>query len=245
MGFKQLSEIDRVSGIFTLTFIAISVILGIRILLKYKSLKRKELFTIGLTWIFLTSAWWGGATSFLSVVFTNERLDLFTFLFLSNIFIPIALICWIYSLAHIFYTEKEKVITLSVTIIYIAYDTLILILLFIDPNLVGHIEGDINSVPTLIPEIFLISAIGTALITGLLFSIKSIKVDNPEVQLKGKILLIGFISFSLAAVMDAVIPDLTFVLVITRLILISSAIEYYIGFFLPKALANRVNKVKN
>ena len=245
MGFEQLSEIDRVSGIFTLTFIAISVILGIRILLKYKSLKRKELLTIGLAWIFLTSAWWGGATSFLSVVFTNERLDLFTFLFLGNIFIPIALICWIYSLAHIFYTEKEKVITFSVTIIYVAYDILLLILLFIDPNLVGHIEGDINSIPTLIPEIFLISAIFTALITGLIFSIKSIKVDNPEVQLKGKILLIGFISFSLAAVMDAVIPDLTIILVITRLILISSAIEYYIGFFLPKALANRVNKVKN
>ena len=245
MGFEQLSEIDRVSGIFTLTFIAISVILGIRILLKYKSLKRKELLTIGLAWIFLTSAWWGGATSFLSVVFTNERLDLFTFLFLGNIFIPIALICWIYSLAHIFYTEKEKVITFSVTIIYVAYDILLLILLFIDPNLVGHIEGDINSIPTLIPEIFLISAIFTALITGLIFSIKSIKVDNPEVQLKGKILLIGFISFSLASVMDAVIPDLTIIFVITRLILISSAIEYYIGFFLPKALANRVNKVKN
>lgn len=46
MGFEQLSEIDRVNGIFTLIFIGISIILGIRILIKYNSLKRKELIKI-------------------------------------------------------------------------------------------------------------------------------------------------------------------------------------------------------
>ena len=245
MGFEQLSEIDRINGIFTLIFIGMSIFLGIRILLKYNSLKRKELITIGLAWIFLTSAWWGGSTSFLSVIFTGERLDAFTFLLLSNVFIPIALICWIYSLTHIFYPEKEKLISLCVFLIYCIYDILILILLLIDPELVGQIAGDINSLPTLIPQIFQISAIITALLTGLLFSIKSIRVDSPEIQLKGKILLIGFISFSIAAVLDATVSDITLFLIVIRLILISSAIEYYLGFFLPKVLANKVNKIKN
>jgi len=73
-------------------------------------------------------------------------------------------------------------------------------------------------------------------------SIKSIKVNNPEVQLKGKILLLGFMSFSIASVLDATVSDITFILIIIRLILISSAVEYYLGFFLPKVLAKRVNK---
>jgi hypothetical protein len=245
LGFEQLSESDRVNGIFTLIFIMISVILGIRILLKYKSLKRKELITIGLAWIFLTSAWWGGSASFLSVVLFDESLNAFLFLFLSNVFIPIALLCWIYSLAHIFYTEKEKVVLIISAIIFSAYDLLIVVMLMIDPKLVGEIVGDINSLPTIIPLIFLIGAIITALLTGLLFSIKSIRVDNPEIKLKGKILLIGFISFSFGAILDALVSDITFILIIIRLILISSAIEYYLGFFLPKALADRVNKNKN
>ena len=76
----------------------------------------------------------------------------------------------------------------------------------------------------------------------MLFSIKSIKVDDPEVKLKGKFLLIGFLSFSAASIMDALIADQLIILLIARLILISSAIEYYLGFFLPKALANKVRK---
>ncbi|MFX1363678.1 MAG: hypothetical protein ACFFCE_09280 [Promethearchaeota archaeon] len=245
MGFDQLSDIDRVNGIFALIFITISIIIGFRILLKYITLKRKELFTIGLAWIFLSSAWWGGAASFLWMIFTDERLSLIPFLIMSNMFIPIALICWIYSVVHIFYTESEKIITFLVIIVCAIYDLLILVFLFIDTDLVGHIEGDINAVPTLFPLIFQIGAILTALITGSLFSIKSIKIDDPEVKLKGKILLIGFISFSFAAFMDAIIADITVFLIITRIILISSSIEYYIGFFLPKILANKVNKVKN
>lgn len=88
----------------------------------------------------------------------------------------------------------------------------------------------------------MISAIITALVTGLLFSIKSIKVDNPEIKLKGKILLVAFISFSFAAILDATVSDVTFLLILIRLVLISSAIEYNLGFFLPKFLTKKVNK---
>lgn len=101
MGFEDLSDADQINGIFTLIFILISMVVGVRILFKYKALRRKELITIGLTWIFLTSAWWGGISSFLSVIFFDKRLDAFLFLLLSNIFIPIALLCWIHSLMHI------------------------------------------------------------------------------------------------------------------------------------------------
>ncbi|MBY8981826.1 MAG: hypothetical protein KGD57_02690 [Candidatus Lokiarchaeota archaeon] len=244
MGFEDLSEAHQINGIFTLIFISISIIVGLRILLKYISLKRKELFTIGLAWIFLTSAWWGGIASFFSIILFDKPLDAFPFLLLSNMFTPVALICWIYSLLHIFYEEKEKIVSILFLIIYSIYDILILSLLFIDPSLVGEIVSDINSRPTLFPQIFMLSAIITALFTGLLFSIKSIAVDDPEVKLKGKILFIAFISFSFAAVLDAIISDITLILILIRLILISSAIEYNLGFFLPKFLSNKLNKKK-
>jgi len=242
MGFEELEYLEQVNSIFTLIFVIISILLGVRILLKYFSLKRKELLTIGFAWIFLTSAWWGGIYAFMSISFFNQQPSTYIFLFLSNIFVPLALICWIFSLVHIFYQEKEKTIITIVILIYLSYDILIIALLSIRTELVGTIEGNINSKPTIIPLLFLFSAIITTIFTGLLFSIKSIKVDDPEIKLKGVILLIGFLSFSAAGIMDSLIADELPLLIIARLILISSAIEYYLGFFLPKKISNRLKK---
>ena len=72
------------------------------------------------------------------------------------------------------------------------------------------------------------------------FSVKSIKVDDPEIKWKGKFLLIAWFSFTIGAILDAALPLTEITLIIVRLILISSSIEFYLGFFLPDQLAKRL-----
>jgi hypothetical protein len=78
------------------------------------------------------------------------------------------------------------------------------------------------------------------LITGIIFAIKSMRLDDPEVQWKGRFLLLAWISFGIGAILDASLPLNALTIIIIRLILISSAIEFYFGFFLPKKISEKL-----
>ena len=82
----------------------------------------------------------------------------------------------------------------------------------------------------------------STLVLGILIALNSIKAEEPEIKLRGKFLLIAFISWTVGAIFDASVP-LTFVtLPIVRILLISSAIEFYIGFVLPDWIKTRFLK---
>ena len=69
--------------------------------------------------------------------------------------------------------------------------------------------------------------------TGVTFALKTIKLDDPDMKLKGKLLLVAFPAFSVGALMDAAIPTTAVTLVIFRILLIISAFLFYGGFILP------------
>ena len=81
------------------------------------------------------------------------------------------------------------------------------------------------------------------LVTGVIFAQKSVKSDDREIRLKGKLLRAAFITFSVAAVLDSMLgtifedpsdPLLAIFVVVVRILLIFSAIEFYGGFLLPR-----------
>ncbi len=237
MNLQDLNQLELLHGTFTLIFIIISILLGIRIFLKYFAYKQKEFITVGLAWIFLSSGWWGSGFSFLSILLIQQPLDQFTYLLIGNMFIPIAIICWIYSFTSLAYPNLKKKLLILYIVICAIFEIYLIVSLAIDPNIIGVIIGTFYSQPTLIPMIFILFAILTTIITGILFSRNSIRSENLEVHRKGIILLTGFISFTIGAFMDAIITLTPLTLIIVRLILISSAIEYYFGFLLPERLA--------
>jgi len=83
-------------------------------------------------------------------------------------------------------------------------------------------------------EIFLFSFILIFIITGIHFSLASLKSKNLEVKLKGKFLLLAFISFTIGASIEVLVHLNSFTVIITRSILISNAIEFYLGFIMPE-----------
>ena len=236
MKITELSQLELLQGSFTLIYVLISLIIGILFCGKYFSTKRIEHITLGFSWIFLSSAWWGTTMQFLSIVLFSKTISLFLWMFLANVGIPIAILFWIYSISHIMYKENEKQILLLFMAICVPYEIILLALLFTDPNLVGTQVATFNTISKPYIIVFQLFAIFTAFLTGVVFSIKSMKVDDKEIKWKGRILLIAFISFLIGTIGDALLALSEVPLVIVRLILISSSIEYYLAWFLPDRL---------
>jgi hypothetical protein len=77
--------------------------------------------------------------------------------------------------------------------------------------------------------LYMMISVLTAIISGIHFSIASMKIDSKEVQWKGRFLLISFIAFGIGAFGDAVVTLLIF-----RVLLLISSLFFYIGFIMPK-----------
>ncbi len=238
MALQDLTQLEVLQGIFGLIWVIIGIIIGVRIIIKALLLKRNELITVGLTYIFATSAWWGVVVQFLTYSFFNIKLDAFSYLFIANIFIPLALICWIYSFCQIINPKLKKNLFVIYFIISIIWLVFLLSSLLINTELVGTLEGIFDSKHSTIALIFIFFSIISFLFTGVYFSLISMKIGDPEIKWKGRFLFIAWISFTIGAILDAALTLTPITLIIVRLILISSSIAYYFGFFLPKKLAN-------
>jgi hypothetical protein len=85
-------------------------------------------------------------------------------------------------------------------------------------------------------EFYFLILIVILFITGNLFAYHSVKSNNPEIKLKGKFLFAAFNSYLIGSIIEAMFHLEPITVVITRLILISSAIEFYLGFITPRRI---------
>ena len=231
-----LTPLDILNGIFGLSFVIISIILGLIIALKYFKNKDKNFILIGFTWVFITSGWYGTSFSFLSaLILGGEGLSFEAIMLLNFIPLPVGLLLWLTAFTNFMYKEKQKLVLIIISVITVIFYVLFFYYLFTDPILVGEKISPVDTKGNnWVLLLYLVIFILIFLITGVKFSLKTIKIDNPETKLKGKLLLIAFISFSIGSVLDSMVPSTALTLIIFRLILISSAIEFYGGFILPK-----------
>lgn len=232
---------DIFRAVSTLIFVVISILVGLRILLKYYKHKRKELVTVGLTWIFVSSPWWPLAFGFLSILFFNYLFDPRIYLFLMNGFSAFGVICWIYSISVLTYPHLKKLLVSIYGVICGVYEIILITLLCIDPNFIATTGPDADGFSysrTLLPNVFYIFVVLTILITAVLFCLKSLNSENPTVRWKGRFLLLGFITFIGASAFEIFSAGLRLLQAILRIILIFAAIEYYLGFFLPDWMKN-------
>ena len=238
MAFTDLSYLDLLRGSLSLTFIIISLIIGLRILLKYFKYKNKVFITVSLTWIFLVTTWWWPSFNFLSMGFFGIRLSNLSYLILANFFIPLAILFWIYSFSSLNLQNKNKIIVVILGLISVLYEIVLFVLLFTYPDLIGVeiTPGVISRTPLTLG--FAIFAILIAFIMGIIFAFNSIKSDDPKIRWKGRFLLIAFIFFTLGAGLDAISWTNPIIVVMIRLLLILSSFAYYFGFFLPEKMAN-------
>ncbi|TFG27304.1 MAG: hypothetical protein EU532_07740 [Promethearchaeota archaeon] len=219
--------------VFTIIFTLISLMLGIIMILKYFKYKIRELVFAGVTWCIITSPFWADIISYLWFLLFNRPLTDFAYFFLTIGFIPIAHITWMVFFTSFFLKKYQKEVVLIFLIESIIFEIAFIYFLIEDPsNIATRIPfTSVEWTPFIL--FYLFASILLFLLTGIIFTLQCFKSDNAETKLKGYFLLIAFLSFIIGIIIE-IIPiffDLKYVL--SRLIILSAAIEFYIGFILP------------
>jgi len=244
-----LDIVDILQGALSLTFVLISFFIGVTIISKYGKFKNRLYILVGFCWLMLSTLWLPEAASFLMSVFIQQTLRLDWYFILGNVFVPVALICWVIAYTDMVNKEKQKIAVAFILIFSIVFEGLFFYYFFLDINLLGVINPlrPFSADLGIFLALLLLVSILILFVTGISFARKSIKSEKKEVRLKGKLLQFAFIAFTIAAVLEKTIrsilmgivfPDptilfLSVVLVVVRVLLISSTIAFYGGFLLP------------
>ncbi|MFX0105547.1 MAG: hypothetical protein ACFE75_08655 [Candidatus Hodarchaeota archaeon] len=250
----ELEPVDYLQGSFSLIFVIISLIIGFTILSKFSEFKNRLYILVGIAWIGVSVPWVPDSISFLMNLIVQRSLDTGWYFIIGNCFLPIALITWSIAFTDMIYRQAQKKMVLTVVILSILFEITFFVLFFIElqqpsPFTTDNLIGNINPIRPFTVDfglfiiVYLIIIILYMLVTGFIFAQKSVKLEDREVRLKGKLLRAAFITFTVAAVLDASLgmifedpadPLLAVMVVIVRVLLIFSALEFYGGFLLPR-----------
>ena len=236
----ELEFVELLQVIFSSIFVIISLIVGLLLISKYFKHKERNLLLVGVTWIGITTPWLSGVISFPLIMLFGTSLRIEVRFIIGIAFVPIVLVLWLVVFTDLVYRERKKLIVFTYTVICICFEIVFFTFLFTDTSLIGTYTGPFKVGWTPFIQLTTLFFIVTALTTGILFAHTSMKSMNPEIVLKGKIILIAFLSFVAGAFLDSIIPITPLGVVFTRLVLISSAIEFYFGFFLPEPIKKLV-----
>ena len=234
-----LTPLQTLNGTLTLIYVIISTVIGLKIASKYLKYKRREFVLVGLTWIILMEIYWSSAFSFVAALITGTGFDPELYFIIGNLFVPIGLFMWLMAFTDFKYRKSQKVILSIAAITGAIYYIVFFYFIFTDVSVIGKIYSPVDAEYRGFALLYLISVLLIFLITGIMFALESLKSENSEIRLKGKFLLIAVISFAVGAGLDGLKPFLfesylEIVLVITRIILLSCAIEFYLGFNPPR-----------
>ena len=244
VGIEELNFFDITRSVFTLISVIIVMIVGIKILLNYRRHEKLVFLTVGLALIFLSSFYWANAFSFLSILFFRYGYDPPLYIFFSNVFLPLGLICWVYSMNKLLLNKYNKSIIILVSVISIAYLIFVLIALGSgNYELVGSLHSPsaiFDYKRTLISQVFPIFVGVVFGITGLMFGIDSLSSSEATLSWKGRFFIASILCYFVVLAIDGIFTGQQyFVLkILTRILFIVSSILYYFGFFLPEKLAN-------
>ncbi|TFF97883.1 MAG: hypothetical protein EU541_07600 [Promethearchaeota archaeon] len=209
--------------------------MGLRIISKYFKFKDKNFIYIGIIWIGIYHPWWSSTCSFLLALTTPYFLSLELYFLFALSLTPIFLTIWFIAFTDMVLQKYKIVLIVLIAVISGLFDIYLIYNVIFDVQAIGSFnENSIFDVQyNTISMIFLLFIVLVLLITGILFARESIKSGSPEIKLKGKFLTLAWILWAVGAILDSAVPLLIPLILLTRIILISSSILFYIGFLLP------------
>lgn len=235
-----LGFVDYVNGTLFTIFSLLSLLIGIRILLRYFKVKKNSFVFVGLAWIFLTSPWFPSMIAFFNAIFLGFSPGLIQTIYflLGNIFVPLASFCWIAALTELLY-RKYRNYLLPIFIIYrLIFYIVFFLQLILDQSAIGTIIGDIDVKynPISFVSFYYISILVLFLITGIIFAKQTINSSDKEIRIKSRFLLLAFIIFPIGVILDGLIEKFLLTIILMRILEIGGTICFYFGFILPKSV---------
>ncbi len=185
----------------------------------------------------MSKPWWGSSTSFLVYLFNGVGISIFWYILITFSFISLVIIVWLVALNDLTRIKKFKVLIGAFIIYAIIFEVLILYFLFTDISVLGVLTDPVNIDLGSFLIVYLLLDLVIFVISGFYFAFKSLQSEKPEIKLKGKFLLLAFLIYLIGAAIETVLSFPPF-----RLILIVSAIMFYIGFMMPEMIKKRFLK---
>lgn len=128
--------------------------------------------------------------------------------------------------------STRKNILLITAIIAIIFCPLYMYIIFTDPSILGDKITPIQVKLSILNQIHYAVEILVFILPGLWLSKESLKAKNPEIKLKGKLLLFTYLVSILMTLLE-LLSSTVLIYLITRIIAIFAAISFYNGFILP------------
>ncbi|MFX0186621.1 MAG: hypothetical protein ACFE8A_02675 [Candidatus Hodarchaeota archaeon] len=239
MLFEKLNEVEHLTGIFGIISTCTAFLLGIIVLYKAIDTKQKLLFLFFLTVTCTASPWYPSGLGYIYLLITGNTFDYRFYILLGTVLIPIAIHAWLTIYMTIIFPKKKNLVLILYGVIAIIFYIYLFYFLYLAPG--APIENMIGIKRTIIDIdykgfvlVYLLILIITTIITGIHFSLISMRTDSIVVKWKGKFLLAAFISFGIGAFIDGLLELSIITLIICRLIILFSTLFFYIGFIMPK-----------
>jgi hypothetical protein len=236
-----LEVVESIAGIFSIIYVVISFIVGIKIALRYRELKQRSYLFVGIAWMLIAESWYPSSVSFIVALFNGgQGLTVFPELYfiIGNILVAPSTLCWLIAFTDLIYKNKQKIILLTYGLVGLLFCIVFFSFLFIDSSLIGTLSGPVDVKYSGFVSLFLIFTLLTVIITGIIFGGATMKSDNPEHKWKGRFLIFAFLFFFFGGLLDATMELTLITLLAVRIILISSSILFYLGFIFPEKLKN-------
>ena len=238
----QLQPIELLSGILAIIVVFFSTLVGILIISRYFKHKQKSFLFIGLTWIGLVQIWWGISISTIYVLTTGSLLSDPMYMVMGNIFIPLTAIIAVLGFTELFAKSYQKKLVIPYIIYGVIFEIVFLYYIFTDYRVLGKVNSPVDATYYLFVIIFQIFCLITLIIISTIFTRISLRSDNPEIKLRGKLVLLGAYLFLIGAIFE-IISDISIViLILGRLFLICSSFTFYSGLILPNWLEKMLKK---
>ena len=192
---------------------------------------------MGLVWPFLATI-----LSFLSHIFTGSPLPDPVYVLIGNVLLPITTTVWIYAVIKLTHEGKENIVSALVFLLFAALDIIYVIIVFNRPEIIGKKLSEIDVEYVEYGLFYLVLSL-TFVWLGLIILLRDIfKSDSPEAKLKGKFLLFGLLTYTVASIFDGFLALDIPLLVLMRILLMKSSFEFYIGWILPDRIKKLILK---
>ena len=237
MGIEDLTQLEIAQGTLSLIYAIVGVLIGSLIVIKYFKYKRIELLGVGISISLACVPWFSSGISFLTFIFFGFTLPPALYFFINYGFVAFAILFYVHALTSLLYPESVKKIVLIYLILGIAFEVILIYLLFTNISMVGTMSGRFDSEAGSIPTLFVIFVLASLLVFTIVFIRSCFKSENEKVRWRGRFLLISTILMVVGSLMDTVLTITITTLFIARIFLVTRLIFAYLGWLLPDKVA--------
>jgi len=173
-----LTTFETLNGIFSIIFVAISIIIGLIIASKYPKFKQRAYILIGIVWMGIVSPWYPSTVSTIANLLFGTPIPDELYLALGNVLLPIISICWMTAFTDLKYKKYQKVIVGLFIIFGIIYEVFFFYFLFTDITVIGQVTGPVDVKYGLIITLYQLILLVIIIITGTIFARQSLKSED-------------------------------------------------------------------